>query len=213
VLRAAIIAVLCAIAASTAIYVPPELNLKLDPHVIWFPLPTLAVAFLVLINIRKRVMFTPRATQRRDTRLWIGVCALVVAVAALGLFLNGWDRMHDGTVTLRGDGKAAPELFRTVFSLVVVVAAGLVEEATVRGLFQLRVTSMTGDALAQVGALIMFLALHGAAVADSRQLLFLAVLGAISGRLASVTQSVVAPAAFHAAVNVAIVWVVLMLRA
>jgi membrane protease YdiL (CAAX protease family) len=212
VLRAAIIALLWATATSIAIYIPPELNLRLDPHLVWFPLPTLVVAVLVLIKVRKNVVSSSHVAQRQNTHLWIAICTLIVAISALGLFLNGWDRMHHGSVTLRGDVKAAPELFRTIFSVVVVLAAGLVEEASIRGLFQLRVTPIVGDAVAQVGALITFLAFHGAAVTEFRQLVFLAVLGAISGRLTSITRSVVAPAIFHAAVNVLIVCIVLILR-
>lgn len=211
-LRAAILAGFWAVAASVAIYVPPELNLRLDPYVVWFPLPTLAIAFLVLIKIRNNVGAQPRAAQYVETRLWIGIIALVVAAAALALFLNGWDRMQNGTVTLRGDGRGAPALFQTTFSLVLVVAAGLVEEATIRGLFQLRVTPAIGGSFAQVGALIVFLGFHGAAVTEPRQLIFLTFLGVVAGYVTSITRSVVAPAVFHAAVNAATVCVVLLLR-
>lgn len=212
VLWTAIIAGACAVAASVFIYVLAELNLRLHPQSLWFPAPVIFVAIVMLMKIENRIAGLPIAPPCCSSRIWARVGALVLAVTALGLLLSGWDQILDGSISLRGDHKPAPRLFQAAFSFVIGLAGALVEEAAVRGLFQLRVKPAVGEAFSQSGALVIFLALHGTAVAEPKRLLFLIVVGLSSGYLASTTRSILAPAAFHASVNVAIAGMVLALR-
>jgi membrane protease YdiL (CAAX protease family) len=211
-LWASIVAGAIGLAASVAIYVPPELNLRTGPEVVWFPLPTLFIAVVVLAQVENRRAPISLVVQGRSPGVWVRVGVLVPVVAAVGLFLSGWDRVLEGSSTLIGDEKVAPPLFQAAYSLVAGIAAALVEEAAVRGLFQLRTKPVIGEGFSQFGALVIFLALHGSAVAEPKRLLFLIVVGLSSGYLASTTRAVLAPAAFHAFVNATIACTVLALR-
>ncbi|MGH8178557.1 MAG: hypothetical protein ACREV5_20050, partial [Steroidobacter sp.] len=162
-----------------AIFTIAELNVAIGERSIWFPVPALCVAGAMLALVeRGRESRSPRWYA---SGVWLQVCLLAALVAILGIVLSGVERVLDGNIALRGDSKSASVEFRTVYSLVIGIAAAMVEEASVRGLFQLRAREVVGEVYAQIGAGMTFLALHGPDILEPRRLLFLVVVSVCGG--------------------------------
>lgn len=193
------------------IFAIAEFNLAVGTSSIWFPLPVLCVAAAMLALVEQGQR--RRSLRSNASQVLVRLIPLVALVATLGLMLSGFDRVVDGSIALRGDSRAASNEFKIAYSFVIGVAAAMIEEAGVRGLFQFRAKEIVGETCAHIGASIVFLALHGFAILEPRTLIFLIAVSLCAGYLASATGTVFVPAIFHGLVNTVIAATVLALRA
>lgn len=209
VLFAIVLAVICAIIASTLVHVFPSLNEGVDSKFIWFPLPTIGLASC-LTYLVYRAGSSSRSVLKKDT--WIIVVISAACVMSVGLILTGWNQVTDGTAVLAGDHRMGSAAFRMWFSLIVPVSAGAVEEGTLRGLLQLRARRYIGGAFSQVLTGIVFIAFHGLAALSLDHFIFLALIATVSGLLTERTKSITAAVVFHALVNGGIISIILAFR-
>jgi membrane protease YdiL (CAAX protease family) len=201
------------IVGSTLVHAVPLLNLRLRTDVIWFPLPLLvfSATFLWLISAQR-----PAEGERSHaSRRWLAfaTCVLSLGLIIFGLLLTGWDSVVSGAASLSGDAQHGSNVFRSWYSLVVPAAAGIVEEAALRGLIQLKLQSELGSAWSQALTGLIFVAMHGSEILHPRQLAFLGLLATASGMLTARSRSAYAAGALHSIVDFGISFVVLANRA
>ena len=199
VLRAAAISCICCFASSVAITIFAEFN-ALSPSLVWYPIPTVLVTCWVISRIETKEQLSRNLDF--GLKLWAVVGLLALFAALISLTATGWGYVLNGTARLDGESRFPPSLFRASFPFVVNAAAGFVEEATIRGLFQLKVKKYVGTIRAQIAAGIMFVALHGTDALEPRRLLLFSVVALFSGLLTARTNSVLPAAIFHASSNV-----------
>jgi len=129
-----------------------------------------------------------------------------------GLFATGWDHILTGTATLGGDSLSASPSFRLQYSLVMPAAAGILEEATLRGIMQLRTERYVGSMPSQLLAGLLFIVAHGQQMLEIRHLLFLTLLASVTGWIAGRSRAAWPASLLHGAVNFLIATVVLACR-
>jgi membrane protease YdiL (CAAX protease family) len=199
---------------SVVIAIFPAINRLAAAEVPWFPVPMLAVAFLaVMMCHRRSAQLFASAQRARSVRRQVCFGLLsVVVLTVVGLSLTGWSTVISGQSVLEGDNWDATLLFRNSYSIFLVFAEGLTEEASIRGVVQLPITGRLGSTNAQIVACMTFVALHAFTRSGVAEFAFLGLMGVICGLLASTFRSVWLPAIVHSTSNVLIAGVVLIFR-
>ncbi|MEZ5499825.1 MAG: CPBP family intramembrane glutamic endopeptidase [Steroidobacteraceae bacterium] len=189
----------------------PEINLRTTPAIVWFPVPQLAVA--VLIVWLCRWPDSDGTCTRSPPALGVMIAfGLALGMGVLGLVLTGLDAVVGGQAGLKGDRFLATKTFQHVYSVMDVLCAGLTEEAAIRGIAQRRLTAIVGNAKAQIWSGTLFLLLHVVSKVTWQQWLFVLVTAVVAGVLAARFRSVLVPAVFHSGANVAVAAGVLAFR-
>lgn len=211
VLARVVLSALSMIAASAAINLLVIVNQKIGDEIVWFPIGALLLSAALLASIEQFGSNTS-TPDRLGFKLWALVLLLTAVVSLIGLLLTGWDHVLNGSVALDGDALDESQVFRTSVSLFIPAAAGIVEEATLRGLLQRRVETVTGSIAALMLTGIAFVALHGSEALKPQRFIFLVLVALVAGILTARSKSVVPAALFHSATNFTMASVILMQR-
>ncbi len=177
----------------------------------WFPVPVLALGFSAVAIAQRLNPYRIRARAALQRTMPAAVLAIVLLVGT-SVYLMGWTQVRSGHVSLPGDSINAPAMFRMAYSIASSFVAGLIEEASIRGVIQFPLTRRLGAFRAQVLAGIVFVALHVLITSGNKQLVFVAVSAIVFGLLAWRSSSVWLPAAVHAISNLSIIIVILTYR-
>jgi len=133
-------------------------------------------------------------------------------LAGFGLMATGWEEVRQGTPALLGDSYSGGAGFKATCSIVLVLAAGLVEEAILRAQVQLRIEPVVGALASQLIAGVIFIALHALTGLGFRQLLYLLTLSIVAGVLTSRYRSAIPAALAHSVSNLGIALTILIMR-
>ncbi|MEZ5512448.1 MAG: CPBP family intramembrane glutamic endopeptidase [Steroidobacteraceae bacterium] len=188
-----------------------RLNEWANSETVWFPVPLLAFAAISVWVAHSKQSET-RSILEAVWISWRWILSAALFVALLGLGLTGIDQIVRGAATLVGDLYSAPPHFRTICSLSIGAASGLVEESIVRGYIQLPLEKLIRPAFSQGIAAAVFVGVHALTGVSSGQLVFLLLLAYIAGVFASRFRTPVPAAAMHAISNLVISIVVLGMR-
>lgn len=205
ILHICVVGVLILFAFSFAIGVLPRINAVVFPQLYWFVLP------LIVFCWKFFEWSKPSEHLPASIRL-AGEQAMVISVVvglALGLFalaLSGSELSISGLHGHLLEG--APDGLRMTWSFFDLISAAFVEEAAVRGWFQLRLQTLVRTIFAESIADVFFVLLHvlrfaspGGVSHALREFALVSALSIVNGRITSKSQSIVWPILVHAICN------------
>jgi len=196
---------LIAVGTNILIAVMVRLNIWLADGFPWFIAPAFALSLIALK--RSRRWYEPLQSVRPPSTVISSLASVLLGTATAGVVLlymalTFGDAFMHGHSPLLGDQYHTTAAIRAGVSLTFPIMASFYEEAGVRGALQLHLQHVIGPGRAEMLAGVIFVALHGFAIAKSPwQLPFLALTALVNGRLAAVTQTVRYPVVSHAASN------------
>lgn len=202
-----------AIVASTfLIGVFVRINLLSGAGVPWFIVPALVVSFGV-VKLSCRWFPVQSAAEKPTVRKAVLMCLAVTVMMFVitGLLMSGLPVKIDQLI-LPGDLEAAPLLFRNAKSLTLLVTAGLIEEAVIRGAVQLRLQKTVRPLWAELLAGIGFVLMHANRFGTPGELPFVIIMAVANGRLVAMTKTNRYASYSHALTNLFIGVVVLSAR-
>jgi membrane protease YdiL (CAAX protease family) len=203
-----VVAVLLLAGTSIAINFAMTWNAAVNTRIVWFPVAILMLATGYWKLIRH---YSPTLPGNSRRAWWVAIASASI-VSLLGLTLMGWGNVLDGRVVMRGDKYAQSPLFALCVSLAMPLAAGVMEEISVRGYLQCRLAARVSAFWASLIAGTVFLAMHGSQLLEIKRLILLLTLAAVGGYLTSLSGRMGPAVFFHSTVNFAMAAMVLASR-
>ena len=187
-------------------------NLRADPETPWFTVIAVATSLttLKLCELGYRPLPT---VQRPPFRLSLAISLIIaMCLAAVGVMLTNSGALHAGRIALPGDADPAPPLFRAATAYSYFGTAGLIEEAAIRGLVQLGLQATIRPRWAELVAGLQFVLIHGSRLGTPGEVVFVALMALVNGRVTAVTQSTRYAAIAHCLCNLGITSTILLYR-
>jgi membrane protease YdiL (CAAX protease family) len=184
-----------------------KINLRVDPTTVWFPIPALAVALVIVYFCRWRSSEAEPIRWPRRLEAAVVAIAAPILIGIVGIMVTGFDAIETGRVTLKGDGISPSPLFQYYYSLFFGLTGGMAEEAATRGIVQRSLVSRLGLWGAQWATTFAFCVAHLSLGVEPRNIIFVAVLAVTCGVMSVRYKSVALPALVHGIGNM---WVPLL---
>jgi len=178
-----------------------QINFRIGAGTPWFVIPALAITWGTLVLADKAFRAGPPSSSASTFALLMICGAISICLGAIALaFMSAAIRAGQMTLT---EGPGA-RLLNLAKALTILVAAGPIEEAAVRGLMQLRLQKVMHPLWAEVLADTVFVLGHLPRLAIPGEAPFLVLLAISNGRLAAVTQTTRYSALVHSLANLSI---------
>jgi membrane protease YdiL (CAAX protease family) len=188
----------------------PELNARFLPNIYWFIAPTVVILF-VIFKWCDALVTGVDPTLDRETAL-IASAGLGMILGALGIWFTGVQSVRDGIAILPGDRFEGSTKFRAAVSIMALISAGFVEEPIIRGKIQFHLRPLIGAPLSELVSGLVSVVVHFLRLSEFHEAAYVVLLTTVSGRIATMSQSIAAPTIVHVVSNLTIVMVVLAFR-